>query len=184
MLCTVGIQYYWLNTELAQLLLLRIKMGTISLNQDHPAAAYKEGGPVGTMPQASGRGSSWCSLQWPSGNKGLLPSLMQTTWVGTSQGAAGTVCTDLTSLFWEFPSGYHNSRPVRKYLMDCHHCHMDTRVTSAWTSRTSSQPCVWRQDLLEPNVSSPLNACAKFWKHPQPLGTCKKHTQPVSLCCL
>lgn len=148
---TAGIWYYWLNTQLALLLLFK-NQGGDSLpptckgtrpSWGHAWTGEREGGR-----ESWARGSNrWCSSILLQQENFCLPWLTSSN-VGWGQGGPSMEQPELRSLSREFPSGYCHSTPTGKFLMPCyHHHHVDTRVISAWTSwRTSGQPCVWHQN--------------------------------------
>lgn len=165
---TAGTQCYWLNTELALLLLL---------NWD-PAAACKGRGPSGGDAPAPGQEAATgadAQDDDPLATE-LLPSLTQTTASSNGWGPSTEQLESLPGLPQRLPS-QHACREAPHAVISAvwRHLCCVTRVTSVWTSwRTSGQHCVCdvrtillsMQGLLgEPNINSALNTHAKFWRN-------------------
>ncbi|XP_074867572.1 ubiquitin-conjugating enzyme E2 C [Carettochelys insculpta] len=97
-------------------------------------------------------------------------------WIGTIDGAAGTVYEDLRyKLSLEFPDGYPYNAPTVKFLTPCYHPNVDTQgnicldiLKDKWSALYDVRTILLSiQSLLgEPNVESPLNThAAELWKN-------------------
>uniref|UniRef100_A0A8C3IZ66 Ubiquitin-conjugating enzyme E2 C n=1 Tax=Chrysemys picta bellii TaxID=8478 RepID=A0A8C3IZ66_CHRPI len=97
-------------------------------------------------------------------------------WIGTIDGAAGTVYEELRyKLSLEFPDGYPYNAPTVKFLTPCYHPNVDTQgnicldiLKDKWSALYDVRTILLSiQSLLgEPNVESPLNThAAELWKN-------------------
>ncbi|XP_038225882.2 ubiquitin-conjugating enzyme E2 C, partial [Dermochelys coriacea] len=97
-------------------------------------------------------------------------------WIGTIDGAAGTVYEDLRyKLSLEFPDGYPYNAPTVKFLTPCYHPNVDTQgnicldiLKDKWSALYDVRTILLSiQSLLgEPNIESPLNThAAELWKN-------------------
>ncbi|XP_067410669.1 ubiquitin-conjugating enzyme E2 C [Emydura macquarii macquarii] len=97
-------------------------------------------------------------------------------WIGTIDGAAGTVYQDLRyKLSLEFPDGYPYNAPTVKFITPCYHPNVDTQgnicldiLKEKWSALYDVRTILLSiQSLLaEPNTESPLNThAADLWKN-------------------
>lgn len=113
-----------------------------------------------------------------SGDKGVsaFPSDENIfTWIGTINGASGTVYEGLTyKLQLDFPSNYPYSAPNVRFTTPCFHPNVDEQgiicldiLKEKWTALYDVRTILLSlQSLLaEPNIDSPLNTqAAQLWK--------------------
>eukprot|EP00062_Callorhinchus_milii_P002955 gi/632939677/ref/XP_007882769.1/ PREDICTED: ubiquitin-conjugating enzyme E2 C [Callorhinchus milii] len=99
-------------------------------------------------------------------------------WIGTIDGAAGTVYEGLRyKLLLEFPSGYPYNAPTVKFITACYHPNVDTEgnicldiLKDKWSALYDVRTILLSiQSLLgEPNIQSPLNVgAAQLWSNQQ-----------------
>ncbi|XP_069099599.1 ubiquitin-conjugating enzyme E2 C [Pleurodeles waltl] len=165
-----------------------------SQNMDPAAATNSATARKGAEPGASAasRGSVGKRLQQElmtlmmSGDKGVSAfpeSDNLFRWIGTIDGAAGTVFEGLRyKLSLEFPSGYPYNAPTVKFITPCYHPNVDTQgnicldiLKDKWSALYDVRTILLSlQSLLgEPNNESPLNPqAAELWQN-QP--AYKKH---------
>ncbi|XP_054721712.1 ubiquitin-conjugating enzyme E2 C-like [Uloborus diversus] len=97
------------------------------------------------------------------------------TWIGTINGATGTVYEGLTyKLRLEFPSNYPYAPPSIHFTTPCFHPNVDDHgnicldiLKEKWTASYDTRTILLSlQSLLsEPNIDSPLNTqAAQLWK--------------------
>ncbi|XP_044154097.1 ubiquitin-conjugating enzyme E2 C [Bufo gargarizans] len=97
-------------------------------------------------------------------------------WIGTIDGAAGTVYENLRyKLSLEFPSGYPYNAPTVKFITPCFHPNVDSHGTicldilkDKWSALYDVRTILLSlQSLLgEPNNESPLNPhAAELWQN-------------------
>uniref|UniRef100_A0A8C8S653 Ubiquitin-conjugating enzyme E2 C n=1 Tax=Pelusios castaneus TaxID=367368 RepID=A0A8C8S653_9SAUR len=97
-------------------------------------------------------------------------------WIGTIDGATGTVYEDLRyKLSLEFPDGYPYNAPTVKFITPCYHPNVDTQgnicldiLKDKWSALYDVRTILLSiQSLLgEPNTESPLNThAAELWKN-------------------
>ncbi|XP_039354521.1 ubiquitin-conjugating enzyme E2 C [Mauremys reevesii] len=155
-----------------------------------PSAARKGAEPGGS----AARGSVGKRLQQElmalmmAGDKGISAfpeSDNLFRWIGTIDGAAGTVYEELRyKLSLEFPDGYPYNAPTVKFLTPCYHPNVDTQgnicldiLKDKWSALYDVRTILLSiQSLLgEPNIESPLNThAAELWKNQAAF---KKHLQ-------
>ncbi|XP_053103998.1 ubiquitin-conjugating enzyme E2 C [Hemicordylus capensis] len=158
-----------------------------SQNTDPAAGASAATAPRKAAEPGSGpaRGSVRSRLQQElmtlmmSGDKGISAfpeSDNLFKWIGTIDGATGTVYEDLRyKLSLEFPSGYPYNAPTVKFLTPCYHPNVDLQgnicldiLKDKWSALYDVRTILLSiQSLLgEPNIESPLNMdAAELWKN-------------------
>nr|XP_028591516.1 ubiquitin-conjugating enzyme E2 C [Podarcis muralis] len=155
-----------------------------SQNTDPAASATATARKAAEPGSAAARGSVRSRLQQElmtlmmSGDKGISAfpeSDNLFKWIGTINGATGTVYEDLRyKLSLEFPSGYPYNAPTVKFITPCYHPNVDLQgnicldiLKDKWSALYDVRTILLSiQSLLgEPNVESPLNTeAAELWK--------------------